>query len=193
MPSALPRHRSYFTVSGAYVCTYTHKLSLTATFSLSPPPPATPTVLARFHSAVNSPPPFAFPSSRCRSAPLPPTIARPPYQSHVPPTHRGSSRLHSKPSALTPPQAPMNARQSSPTLRQECDHYAYSEQPPAHGTEGSAHSLRQAHDKEPVAPQVTRHPSVLFTPSALHSFALHAYAPAVLLDRTSPHSAPCRD
>ena len=79
-------------------------------------------------------------------------FTRTPYQSHVPPTHRGCSRLHSTPSALTPPRAPMNARQSSPTLRQECDHCTYSEQPAAHGTEGSAHSLRQAHDKEPVVP-----------------------------------------
>ena len=93
---------------------------------------------------------------------------------------------------IRPPLAPMNARQSSPTLRRECDHFAYSEQPAAHDTEGSAHSLRQALDKEPVVPQVTRHPSVLFAPSALHSFllrkrqadnALHAYAAAVSLDR----------
>ena len=109
--NALSRHRSFVTVSGA-----------------SP------------HRYVRQPT-LAFPSCRCRSASLPPTIARTPYQSHVPPTHRGCSRLHSKPPALTPPRAPMNARQSSPTLRQECDHSTYSEQPAAHGTEGSAHSL----------------------------------------------------
>ena len=68
MPSAFPRHRSCVTVSGAYVCTCGHKLSLTATFSLTPTPPAAPTVSARFRSAVNPMLTLAIPSRRCRSA-----------------------------------------------------------------------------------------------------------------------------
>jgi len=67
LPSAVPRHRSCVTVSGAYVCACGHKLSLTATFSLSPPP-----LLRRgvgpLHSAVNPKPPLAIPSRRCRAA-----------------------------------------------------------------------------------------------------------------------------
>ena len=57
---------------------YGHKLSLTATFSLSPPP-----LLRRgvgpLHSAVNPKPPLAFPSRRCRAASFLPPIARMPY------------------------------------------------------------------------------------------------------------------
>ena len=68
LPSAVPRHRSCVTVPGAYVCSCGHKLSLTATLSLIPPPPAVPTVAARFRSAVNPTPPLAIPSRRCRSA-----------------------------------------------------------------------------------------------------------------------------
>ena len=62
------RHRSCVTVSGAYVCACGNKLSLTATLSLTPTPPAEPTVSARFRSAVNPMPPLAIPSRRCRSA-----------------------------------------------------------------------------------------------------------------------------
>ena len=69
MPEALPRHRSCVTVSGASVCACGHKLSLTATFSLSPPP-----LLRRgvgtLHSAVNPMPTLAIPSRRCRAAAL---------------------------------------------------------------------------------------------------------------------------
>lgn len=54
-PYALPRHRSYVTVSGAAVCSYGHKLSLTAALCY----------------AVNPKPPLAFPSCRRRSASLP--------------------------------------------------------------------------------------------------------------------------
>lgn len=68
MPSAVPRHRSCVTVSGAYVCTCGHKLSLTAALSLTPTPPAAPTVSPRFRSAVNPMPPLAIPSRRGRSA-----------------------------------------------------------------------------------------------------------------------------
>ena len=56
-----------------------HKLSLTATLSLSPTPPAAPTVSARFRSAVNPMPPLAIPSRRCRSASFLPPIALMPY------------------------------------------------------------------------------------------------------------------
>ena len=76
LPSAVPRHRSCVTVSGAYVCSCGHKLSLTAALSLTPTPPATPTVSARFRSAVNPMPPLAIPSRRCRSASFLPPIAR---------------------------------------------------------------------------------------------------------------------
>ena len=79
MPSAVPRHRDAGAVSGAYVCTCGHKLSLTAALSLTPTPPAEPTVSARFRSAVNPMPPLAIPSRRCRSASFLPPIARMPY------------------------------------------------------------------------------------------------------------------
>lgn len=46
----------------------------------------------------------------------------------------------------------------------------YSEQPTAHGTEGSDIVAVQAQQQSPVAPQVTRHPSVQFAPSAFRSF-----------------------
>ena len=48
--------------------------------------------------------------------------------------------------------------------------YNYSEQPTAHGTEGSDIVAVQAQQQSPVAPQVTRHPSVQFAPSAFRSF-----------------------
>ena len=79
MPSAFPRHRSSVAVSGAYVCAYVHKLSLTAALPLPPTPPAAPTVSPRFRSAVNPMPPLAIPSRRCRSASFLPPIARMPY------------------------------------------------------------------------------------------------------------------
>ena len=47
-----------------------HKLSLTAALSLTPTPPAEPTVSPRFRSAVNPKPPLAIPSRRCRAAAL---------------------------------------------------------------------------------------------------------------------------
>lgn len=56
-----------------------HKLSLTATLSLSPTPPAAPTVSARFRSAVNPKPPLAIPSRRCRAAALHPPLTPAPY------------------------------------------------------------------------------------------------------------------
>lgn len=64
---------------GAYVCTCGHKLSLTAALSLTPTPPAAPTVSPRFRSAVNPKPPLAIPSRRCRAASFLPPIARMPY------------------------------------------------------------------------------------------------------------------
>lgn len=47
---------------------YGHKLSLTAALSLTPTPPAAPTVSARYRSTVNPMPPLAIPSRRCRAA-----------------------------------------------------------------------------------------------------------------------------
>ena len=52
---------------------------MTATLSLTPTPPAAPTVSARFRSAVNPMTPLAIPSRRCRSASFLPPIAREPY------------------------------------------------------------------------------------------------------------------
>ena len=49
---------------------YGHKLSLTAALSLTPTPPAAPTVSARYRSTVNPMPPLAIPSRRCRVAAL---------------------------------------------------------------------------------------------------------------------------
>ena len=97
------RHRSCVTVSGAYVCTCGHKLSLTAALSLTPTPPAEPTVSARFRSAVNPMPPLAIPSRRCRSASFLPPIARMPYcqprsshpQRKKPPTFQAPGTFHS--------------------------------------------------------------------------------------------------
>lgn len=57
---------------------YGHKLSLTAALSLTPTPPAAPTVSARYRSTVNPMPPLAIPSHRCRSASFLPPIARMP-------------------------------------------------------------------------------------------------------------------
>ena len=59
--------------------------------------------------------------------------------SHVPPTHKGSSRLHPKPTALTPPPSPDGRCDAALTpLRQTdnrlCQLRAF------HGTEGSANS-----------------------------------------------------
>ena len=86
LPSAFPRHRSFVTVSGAYVCTYGYKLSLTATPSLSPTPTAS---LRRRHASVplstrSSPlalcyakePPLAFPSRQRRATSFPPSFTQ---------------------------------------------------------------------------------------------------------------------
>ena len=70
------------------------------------PPPLLRQGVGRVSTSVCPAPTLAFPSCRCRSASLPPAIARTPYTSHVPPTHRGCSRLHYKPSALTPTPRP---------------------------------------------------------------------------------------
>lgn len=79
LPSAFPRHRSSVAVSGAYVCAYGNKLSLTAALPLPPTPPASSTVSARSRSAVNPQPPLAIPSRRRRAASFLPPLARSPY------------------------------------------------------------------------------------------------------------------
>ena len=79
LPSAVLRHRSCVTGSGAYVCSCGHKLSLTAALPLTPTPPAALTVSARFRSAVNPMTPLAIPSRRCRYASFLPPFARMPY------------------------------------------------------------------------------------------------------------------
>ena len=90
-----PRHRSCVTVSGRCHYDYGNKLSLTATFSLSPPP-----LLCR---GVGTLPPRCQPeTSACYSEPPmmgcgpPSSISRLNHtDSHVPPTHLGGSRQHS--------------------------------------------------------------------------------------------------
>lgn len=62
----------------------------------------------------------------------------------------------------------------------------YSEQPTAHGTEGSDIVAVQAQQQSPVAPQVTRHPSVQFAPSAFRSIDP---APPLRATSSSPHIA----
>ena len=99
LPSAVPRHRSCVTGSGAYVCSCGHKLSLTAALPLTPTPPAALTVSARFRSAVNPMTPLAIPSRRCRSASFLPPIARMPYRQPRSSHPQRRSRLHSKPPA----------------------------------------------------------------------------------------------
>lgn len=78
-PPLFPDTRSSVAVSGAYVCVCGHKLSLTAALSLTPTPPAAPTVSARFRSAVNPMLTLAIPSRRCRSASFLPPLVRMPY------------------------------------------------------------------------------------------------------------------
>lgn len=160
---------------GSLHCAYGYKLSLTAAFL----------------SAVNPQPPLAIPSRRCRYAALPPSIARTPYLSHVPPTHRGCSRLHSKPSAK--PRPKLCARQSSPPVPAERDRFTYSEQPAAHGTEGSdivlckpcdkVLSLHKFHDTPLCSLLRVRCAPSRSTPTL----------PAVSLDRPSPHLTPRLD
>lgn len=94
---------------------YGHKLSLTAALSLTPTPPAAPTVSARYRSTVNPMPPLAIPSRRCRVAAflppfhadailsatfLPPTeeeAAYIPSPLHVPFIHRLRRYAHPRP------------------------------------------------------------------------------------------------
>lgn len=163
MPSAVPRHRSCVTVPGAYVCTCGHKLSLTAALSLTPTPPAVPSVSARFRSAVNPMPPLAIPSRRCRSASFLPPIARMPYcqprsshpQRKKPPTLQAPGTFHS-----------FIVCDADPNPRPRCTVRRCTDSTPAVGQ--PLHSLRvclrlrarsgrhivlvQAHDKVPVAP-----------------------------------------
>ena len=162
LPSAVPRHRSCVTVPGAYVCTCGHKLSLTATLSLTPTPPAAPTVSPRFRSAVNPMPPLAIPSRRCRAASFLPPIARMPYcqprsshpQRKKPPTFQAPARsIHSSSATLCPPQAPMHGAPMH-RLRSGCrpttsliPSYLW-----LRARAGRHIVLVQAHDKEPVAP-----------------------------------------
>ncbi len=162
LPSAVPRHRSCVTVSGAYVCTCGHKLSLTATFSLSPPP-----LLRRgvgpLHSAVNPMPPLAIPSRRCRSASFLPPIARMPYCQP-----RSSHPQRKKPPTFQAPGTFLSfiVFDACPNPRPRCAVRRCTDSTPAVGQ--PLHSLRvclrlraragrhivlvQAHDKVPVAP-----------------------------------------
>ena len=138
-----------------------HKLSLTATLSLTPAPPAMPTVSARFRSAVNPKPPLAIPSRRCRSASLPPSFALMPYCQQ-----RSSHPQRKKPPASKPPArstlsivcdaiilrpfgqrgfiAPGASAYSQPTPRCEAPK-SMPEQPPAQGKRGSGDSSTNLH------------------------------------------------
>ena len=137
MPSAFPRHRSCVTVSGAYVCDCGHKLSLTATLSLTPTPPAAPTVSARFRSAVNPMTPLAIPSRRCRSASFLPPIARMPYcqprsshpQRKKPPTFQAPGTLFSfiVCDAIPTPGPDARCTDALTPLRLSANHFTHSE------------------------------------------------------------------
>lgn len=93
-------------------------------------------------SAVNSKPPLAFPSRRCRSAALPS-----PYRTDSIHKPRSSHPQRMQPPSFLAPGIDPNPKPRCTLgkprllLRREYDHFAYSEQPAAHGTEGSAHSL----------------------------------------------------
>ena len=141
LPSAFPRHRSSVAVSGAYVCAYGHKLSLTAALPLPPTPPAVPTVSARSRSAVNPQPPLAIPSRRCRSVSFLPPIARMPYcqprSSHphrkkppplqAPGTTTSISRLR----RYAHPSPDARCADAQTPLRLSANHFAHSELPAA--------------------------------------------------------------
>lgn len=133
---AFPRHRSCVTVSGAYVCTCGHKLSLTAALSLTPTPPAEPTVSARFRSAVNPMPPLAIPSRRCRSASFLPPIARMPYcqprsshpQRKKPPTFQAPGiSLFFVCDAMPTPGPDARCADAQTPLRLSANHFTHSE------------------------------------------------------------------
>ena len=161
MPSAVPRHRSCVTVPGAYVCACGHKLSLTAALSLTPTPPAVPSVSARFRSAVNPMPPLAIPSRRCRSASFLPPIARMPYCQP-----RSSHPQRKKPPPFQAPGISLffvcDAMPTPGTMHGAPMHRLRSGCRPTTSLTPSYLRLRaragrhivlvQAHDKEPVAP-----------------------------------------
>ena len=113
-----------------------HKLSLTATLSLSPTPPAAPTVSARFRSAVNPKPPLAIPSRRCRSASFLPPIARMPYcqprsshpQRTKPPTFQAPGiSLFFVCDAMPTPGPDARCADAQTPLRQSANHFTHSE------------------------------------------------------------------
>ena len=92
-----PRHRSCVTVSGRCHYDYGNKLFLTATFSLSPPPllcRGVGTLPLRCQPETSD----CYSESSMMGCGTPSSISRLSHtDSHVPPTHRGGSRQHSKP------------------------------------------------------------------------------------------------
>ena len=92
-----PRHRSCVTVSGRCHYDYGNKLSLTATFSLSPPPllcRGVGTLPLRCQPETSA----CYSESSMMGCGTPSSISRLSHtDSHVPPTHIGGSRQHSKP------------------------------------------------------------------------------------------------
>lgn len=123
-------------MSGAYVCACGHKLSLTATLSLTPTPPAAPTVSPRFRSAVNPKPALAIPSRRCRAASFLPPIARMPYcqprsshpQRKKPPTLQAPGiSIFFVCDAMPAPGPDARCADALTPLRQSANHFTHSE------------------------------------------------------------------
>ena len=205
LPSALPRHRSCVTVSGAYVCACGHKLSLTATFSLSPPP-----LLRRgvgpLHSAVNPEPALAIPSRRCRSASfLPPFHADailsatflPPIEEDVIAIQSVGYLLYIVCDALPTPD--VRCADALTPLRQSANHFTHSE---------SAYGLGQGQVGLLSAVQAPQQKACRSVPPRHLPFALilcrHSEFPPFLWlthlryaphrhHRTSPHQSPRLD
>lgn len=168
-PYALPRHRSYVTVSGAAVCSYGHKLSLTAALCY----------------AVNPKPPLAFPSCRLRSASLPSSFHP---CAILTATFSLPQRLCRQPHKLPARQLSLSVCDAMPapgrcTVRR-CTNSAPVVGQPLRSLRvclrfraraGRHTVLVQAHDKVPVAPLLSTTPAVcsnpdVGTPSSLRSF-----------------------
>lgn len=142
---------------------YGHKLSLTAALSLTPTPPAAPTVSARYRSTVNPMPPLAIPSRRCRVAALLPPFHADAILSatFLPPTEEEAAYItsprhgnfHLSSATLCPPQAPMHG---APMHRLRSGCRPTTSLTPSYlrlrARAGRHIVLVQAHDKVPVTP-----------------------------------------
>ena len=159
------------TVSGASVCACGHKLSLTATFSLSPPP-----LLRRgvgpLHFAVNPMPTLAIPSRRCRAAAL-----LPPFRTDailtatfLPPAEEEAAYIPSPGTfllfvcdAMPAPGPDVRCADALTPLRQSANHFTHSE---------SAYGLEQGQVGLLSAVQAPRQKACRFVPPRPLPFAL---------------------